>query len=66
MIIFFAEYSSFSSLEAPLKTSKQGVYLVILSNPEWKVGFRLHVGSSYGQQGLQHRPSPERRGNSYA
>ena len=42
-------------MEIPLRTTKQGVYLVILFNSKWASGFRLYVGSSYGEQGLKHR-----------
>ena len=52
---FFTDFSSFDSLEKPLNTSCQGMYLVVLFNLKWKTGFRLYVGSSYGKQGLEHR-----------
>ena len=51
----FTNCHSFESLEAPLRTSKQGVYLVVVFNAKWKLGFRLYVGSSCGGQGLRHR-----------
>lgn len=31
------------------------MYLVLLFNSKWKLGFKLYVGSSYGQLGLENR-----------
>ena len=52
---FLTYCSSFISLEAPLRISKQGLYFVVLFNSNWKCGFRVCVGSSWGQQGLKYR-----------